>query len=169
MKKEQIIEILNKYSHIQGKVGRSVFVSDFDSIADELLKDEQELPAEKKEKLTIESIKNEVARLSDDKFGKERPFTAPLYHLKKEADEAIESGEMVEFADCLLLILDAYRKRFPDLNTQTLLNSCKGKIVIAYTREYNEPDENGVIEHKRQELERKDIPNEPEITVTGKR
>lgn len=99
----------------------------------------------------LEEIKNLIAKFSDDTFGSERPFTAPLYHLKKEIEEAVESGSMEEFVDMLCLLLDAYRKRFPELTTQDLLDFCKEKIeVILPARTWAKPDKNGVIEHIRQ-------------------
>jgi hypothetical protein len=79
---------------------------------------------------TLEDIKNLVARFSDESFGEQRPYTAPLYHLKKEADSASVTGEMEDFIDMQLLLLDAFRKRFPDVNTTMLLDSCKEKIEI---------------------------------------
>ena len=99
---------------------------------------------------SIEQIKEMIAAFSDEKFGSDRPFTAPLHHLKKEVNEAIESGEIEEFVDMQLLLLDAYRKRFPDFPVQTLLNCCEEKIVITLSkRTWGKPDENGVIEHIR--------------------
>lgn len=99
---------------------------------------------------TLEEIKNMVAKFSDETFGTERPFTAPLYHLKKEVDEAIESGEMEEFVDMQLLLLDAFRKRFPELTTQDLLDFCHEKItVVLPARRWGKPDKNGVFEHIR--------------------
>lgn len=99
---------------------------------------------------TLEDIKNLVAKFSDETFGEERPFTAPLYHLKKEIDEAIENGEMEEFVDMQLLLLDAFRKRYPNLTAQDLLDFCKEKIeVILPSRRWGKPDRNGVIEHIR--------------------
>jgi hypothetical protein len=100
--------------------------------------------------VTIEEIKNLVAQFSDSTFGEERPFTAPLYHLKKEIDEAIDSGDMEEFADMQILLLDAFRKRYPHLLAQDLLNLCKQKItVVLPARSWGKPDHNGVIEHIR--------------------
>jgi hypothetical protein len=100
--------------------------------------------------VSIEEIKNLIAKFSDKTFGKERSFTAPLHHLKKEVEEAIESGEIEEFVDMQLLLLDAYRKRFPDFPVQTLLNCCKEKIVHTLpNRKWGKPDKNNVIEHIR--------------------
>lgn|GEM_PF-893548 len=98
---------------------------------------------------TIQSVSNNIATFSDEVFGIDRPFTAPLHHMKKEVDEAIESGDKEEFADLLLLLLDAYRKKFPLNTTQDLLNESQDKIEICKSRKWSKPDENGVIEHIR--------------------
>jgi len=98
----------------------------------------------------FEQIKDLIAEASDKLFGTERDFTAPLYHLKKEVEEAIESGEIEEFVDMQLLLLDSYRKRFPDFDTQVFLNCCEEKIQTLYRRKYQAPDEHGVIEHIRE-------------------
>jgi len=97
----------------------------------------------------LDELKNAIAEFSDTSFGKERPFTAPLHHLKKEVDEAIESGELEEFADMQLLLIDAFRKRFPDSSTAMLLDSCMQKVKICKERKWGKPDENGVVEHIR--------------------
>jgi hypothetical protein len=99
---------------------------------------------------TIEDIKDLIAKFSDDKFGVDRPFTAPLHHLKKEVSEAIESGDMEEFVDIQSLLLDAYRKRFPELTVQDLIDACKEKITVTLPkRKWGKPDKNGVVEHIR--------------------
>lgn len=99
--------------------------------------------------MKLEEIKNMIAEFSDRKFGSDRPFTAPLYHMKKEIDEAIEGGDIEEFADIMLLLLDAFRKRFPNLPTNDLLDLCEEKIHVCEKREWGKPDKNGVIEHLR--------------------
>lgn len=78
----------------------------------------------------LEDIKNLIADFSDKTFGEDRPFTAPLYHLKKEVDSAIQTGEMEDFVDMQCLLIDAFRKRFPDTPTQKLINLCKEKIEV---------------------------------------
>ena len=81
-------------------------------------------------KIKLEDIKNLVAHFSDETFGEDRPFTAALYHLKKEVEQAIETGEMEDFVDMQCLLLDAFRKRFPNEPTQTLIDLCKEKIEV---------------------------------------
>ena len=96
---------------------------------------------------TIEDIKNLVAEFSDITFGTHRPFTAPLHHLKKEVDEVIESGSILEYADCLLLLLDSFRKRYPTHHTDWLIEACRAKLAICKSRKWGKADDNGVIEH----------------------
>lgn len=101
---------------------------------------------------TLEDIKEEVAIFSDKTFGKRRSFKAPLYHLIKEAKETIEATKkksLVEFADCLLLILDGFRKRHPNLTTDDLLRACHLKLIVCEKREWGKPDKNGVIQYKK--------------------
>ncbi len=108
-------------------------------------------------KTNLEIVKDTIAEFSDRKFGSDRPFTAPLHHLKKEVNEAIESGEMEEFADMQLLLLDSFRKKFPNSTTEELLNLCMMKIELCEKRIWGMPDENGVIEHVRYKLKNKII------------
>ena len=79
---------------------------------------------------SLEDIKNLVAHFSDESYGADRPFQAVLYHLKRETDSAMSTGEMEDFVDMQLLLLDAFRKRFPDVDTQTLIDFCKEKIEV---------------------------------------
>lgn len=99
--------------------------------------------------ITLEGIKTSIAEFSDRVFGIDRPYTAPLYHLKKEVDETIESGDVEEYADMLLLLLDSFRKKHPDKTTEDLLNVSYAKIVKCEDRQWGKPDKNGVIEHIR--------------------
>lgn len=79
---------------------------------------------------TLEDIKNLVAHFSDETYGEDRPYTAVLYHLKKEVETGIQTGEIEDFVDMQCLLLDAFRKRFPDVQTQTLIDLCKEKIEV---------------------------------------
>jgi hypothetical protein len=64
-------------------------------------------------------------------------------------DEVLEDGDIGEYADCLLLLIDSYRKKFPNVPTSFLLGAANAKIDILETRTWQKPDENGVFEHIR--------------------
>lgn len=99
--------------------------------------------------VTLQSVSDQISKFSDEIFGKLRPFTAPLHHMKLEVEETIQSGDEEEFADILLLLLDSYRKKFPNSITQDLLNVADKKIALLWNRKWDKPDENGVIQHIR--------------------
>ena len=102
-----------------------------------------------KTKQDLENIKNLIAEFSDRVFGVDRPYTAPLYHLKKEVDETIIDGELEEYADMMLCLLDSFRKKHPDKTTLDLMCACHFKLAKLEERQWGKPDENGVIEHIR--------------------
>ena len=102
----------------------------------------------------LEAVRNRIADFSDKQFGKNRPFTAPLHHMKKEIKEAIDSGELEEFADILLLLLDSFRKRYPRAHTDKLLRAALRKINVCKKRKWGKPDKNGVFEHIRRKNEK---------------
>jgi len=57
-------------------------------------------------------------------------YRKPLEHMKLEIQEAITSGEPEEFADILMLLLSAFRLRFPKCNTDDLLSAAASKLII---------------------------------------
>ena len=101
-------------------------------------------------KVTLENVMIAVAKFSDKTFGKDRPYTAPLHHLKKEVEECIENPTMEEFADQLLLLMDAYRKAHPGESSEKLLLASMAKIKVCEGREWQAPDQNGVCELVRE-------------------
>lgn len=78
----------------------------------------------------LEDIKNLVARFSDETFGEDRQYDAVLYHLKKEVETGIVNGEIEDFVDMQCLLLDAFRKRFPNTPTESLLRLCIKKMEV---------------------------------------
>jgi hypothetical protein len=92
-------------------------------------------------------FQHELGVWSDNAFGLNRPPTAPLHHLLKEVEELIdkEGKDPEEFADCLMLLLDA--ARMANLNTKELLKQCNLKLDICKGRQWGKPDPNGVVEH----------------------
>lgn len=109
--------------------------------------------------IQIEEVFLKGREFSNKTFGEKRPFTGPLNHLKKEIQEVIESnnsdihdphnGALMEFADCMLLLLDGFRLRHPDLTVQDLLRTCLNKIKINEKRQWGTPNADGSVEHIR--------------------
>lgn len=96
----------------------------------------------------LQKIMNEIASWSDSVFGEGRPPTAPLHHLKKEVREAIENpDDDSEYADMLMLILDAYRMKGGTANE--LIKYTYNKLEENKQRKWGKPDKNGVVEHVR--------------------
>lgn len=88
-------------------------------------------------------------RFSLKTFGtaEERPFIGPLNHLRRECDEAIESGDISEFADIFLLLIDAFHRRFPIANADSMIKAAKNKLEINKKRKWGKMDSDGVSEH----------------------
>lgn len=104
--------------------------------------------------MNLNDIKNIIAEFSDKTFGADRPYTAPLFKLKEEVDEAIEGGEMEEYADMLLLLLDSFRKKFPLADAQILIDNCQYKVEnILPNRVWGNPDINGAYHHVQEDFD----------------
>jgi hypothetical protein len=110
---------------------------------------------------TLDDIRREETEFSEKTFGP-IPFTGPLHHLKKEINEIIEAtaddaaddennASLIEFADCLLLLINAFRIRHPDLTTGTWLRACRNKIINNYKRTWPPVNAQGYAEHVREE------------------
>jgi hypothetical protein len=98
----------------------------------------------------IQQLQNEIAIWSDNTFGTGRPAAIPLHHLAKEIQELIASPEdSMEYADCLILLLDAYR--MSGGSADQLIETCYEKLEINRKRKWGKPDRNGVVEHIRGE------------------
>jgi NTP pyrophosphatase (non-canonical NTP hydrolase) len=67
-------------------------------------------------------------------------------HLKKEVDELAESHDPEEAADCLILLLHHAHKCGYDL----MIEAFK-KFEINRQRRWGRPDEDGVVEHIRED------------------
>jgi hypothetical protein len=78
----------------------------------------------------------------------ERGPVGPLKHLQKEAAEAIESPkDVLEFADCLLLTLDATRRA--GFTLDELVAASWKKLEINKARTYAKGNPNEAVEHER--------------------
>jgi len=102
-------------------------------------------------------LKDEIRDFSEEKFGPRTNASGPLHHLKEEVDELIEAlgkggiEEEEEWADCLLLLLDAFRIRYGnDTSYNKLLHFALNKLEVIKKRDWDvEPDANGVYKSKK--------------------
>lgn len=103
--------------------------------------------------MNLNGIKDKAARISDQMFGRGNPATAPILKLMEEVGEVLDcinKGEdpKVEFADCFLLLIDAYRKYYgDDVDMQTLIDVSSDKLDIVAKRKWGKPNEHGVFKH----------------------
>ena len=110
-------------------------------------------------KLTLEQLKYKAAQVSDDMFGRDRPAIGPVKKLKDEVDELLECFEndedaSEEFADCFLILLDAYRKHFgDDVDLQKLIDDSSDKLDVVMNRIYKETDVPGVFQHVKEPVD----------------
>lgn len=82
----------------------------------------------------------------------ERGPIGPLKHLAKEAVEAQENpGDITEFADCLLLTLDANRRA--GFTPMQLVDAAMAKMEINEARKWQKPIGDEPIEHVRENPE----------------
>ncbi|MDD5648909.1 MAG: DUF550 domain-containing protein [Candidatus Nanoarchaeia archaeon] len=107
----------------------------------------------------IDYLKEEIKNFSDLQFGNRKGIEAkgPLNHLKEEVDELIEVlgqggfKEEEEWADCLLLLFDAFRIRYGnETSFNKFLHFALIKLEIIKKRTWDKkPDENGVFHSKK--------------------
>src|SRR5699024_1489712 len=96
----------------------------------------------------IQRLQDEQGRWSDATFGANHGPHGCIAHLAKEVREvAAEPYSRMEYADCLMLLLDAYRRAGG--SADDLVAAAFEKLEINKRREWGEPDENGVVEHIR--------------------
>lgn len=118
----------------------------------ELLKKLKQKKADK-----LQALMDDISAWADATFGAERKTVAPLHHLKKEAAEAIEAIEraepnrstagVLELADCFILVLNACA--LYGLTASEVIRAANYKLETCKKRKWGEPDENGVVEHIR--------------------
>lgn len=119
----------------------------------------------------LQKLMDDIREWSDSTFGDAQRTIPILHHLKKEVPELISAvkdmqaagidnsigvGEFshkisvmkLEFADCLMLLLDA--ASHADIDAEELMKVTKIKLEINKDRKWGKPDENGVVEHIRE-------------------
>jgi hypothetical protein len=98
---------------------------------------------------TLHALCHDQANWSQETFGSDadRGPIGALKHLEKEAREAQEDFDLMEFADCFLLTVDAARRAgftFP-----TLVFAAMDKMEINKQREWPMPVSDEPVEHVR--------------------
>jgi hypothetical protein len=95
--------------------------------------------------MDIAELQHAIGEWSEATFDDNSP--APkLHHLKEEVDELLEAPmDRAEYADCLILLLDAARKA--GIGADELVQAAYQKLEINKRRLWGEPDENGVVKH----------------------
>lgn len=98
----------------------------------------------------------EQASWSEAVFGSDqiRGPIGPLRHLEKEAREAqANPADPSEYADCLLLVLDASRRA--GLSIERLLTEAHAKMLVNRSRKWPTPTSDQPVEHEREYEETK--------------
>lgn len=91
-------------------------------------------------------LQNHIAEWSDMQFGNNRNPDCMISHLKKEVEElSLKPYSSEEYADCLMLLLDA--ARVANIDTEQLWEATVKKLEINKKRKWGKPDEDGVVEH----------------------
>lgn len=95
----------------------------------------------------LQRLQDELGDWQDETFGNSGPDGC-LAHLKKEIEELItDPYDRMEYADCFMLLIGAYRRTGG--SADDLVTAAFQKLTICKSREWGEPDENGVVEHIR--------------------
>ncbi len=121
----------------------------------------------------LDYLKNEIQDFSERQFGERHDPKGPLNHLKEEVDELIEAIDIVkspsapgatideakklmhneeeEWADCLLLLLDAFRIRFGnDVSFNKLLHFSLNKLEVIKDRKWDKkPNKDGIYRSEK--------------------
>ena len=100
--------------------------------------------------INLNCLAEDQSAWSQATFGRdcERGPIGTLKHLAKEAVEAQEKpDDEFEYADCLLLVLDAARRA--GLSPLQLVKVARDKMVINKTREWLKPTDDNPVEHVR--------------------
>ena len=86
----------------------------------------------------------------------ERGPIGALKHLEKEAREAQENPkDTSEYADCLLLILDASRRA--GINVTQLIDAAAQKMIVNMARKWPKPNGDMPVEHEIEKYDLKKI------------
>lgn len=99
---------------------------------------------------TLADLVQQQAKWSQATFGldSERGPLGPLKHLEKEARECQAApSDLTEYADCLLLLLDAARRA--GFTEMQLIDEAVAKLQVNKTRKWPKPTSDDPVEHCR--------------------
>jgi hypothetical protein len=119
--------------------------------AQDQIKEEVLILEEREMKAISEVLWNDIAEWSQKTFGNddERGPKGPLNHLRKECLEAIaDPTDIMEFADCLILLDDAARRA--GFTNEQLHKAALVKVQINRSRTYLKPTGDDISEHVRE-------------------
>jgi NTP pyrophosphatase (non-canonical NTP hydrolase) len=124
------------------------------------------LDYQEREEHNVQSTIDAISQWADGAFGKNRSPIAKMHHAKKECDEVIEAlakndpdfmsriirdvSYRNEIADVFMIMFDVCA--ILKISSRELEKMIWQKLEINKTRKWGAPDENGVIEHIREQL-----------------
>ncbi len=92
-----------------------------------------------------QQMQDDIGVFTDKTFGESTP-QSKAHHLAEEAMEAAaDPSDIIEWADCTILLLDAVRKA--GFTTDDLYAAVQRKMEINKSRKWGDKDENGVVRH----------------------
>lgn len=94
----------------------------------------------------LDSLARDQRAWSEATFGSRGP-EGPLRHLKLECDEAIATPTPDEFADLLILLLDASWRA--GLTPRRLVDAARAKMAVNRERKWPAPSQDQPVEHLR--------------------
>jgi NTP pyrophosphatase (non-canonical NTP hydrolase) len=103
----------------------------------------------------LQKLMNDIHQWADKTFGEDRLPISIIHHLDDEVDELMDALNYgttdninEEFADCLILLLNAASKE--GLTAMDLLLNAETKLEVCKKRKWDLPDARGVVKHKRE-------------------
>ncbi len=97
-------------------------------------------------------LQRDLGRWSDATFGYGRSPDGCIAHLAAEVQELrAQPHDLTEYADCMLLLLDA--ARLAGHTSADLISGCFTKLEICKARKWGKPNAEGVVEHIRDDDE----------------
>lgn len=99
-----------------------------------------------------QQLQDDIGTFTDATFPNSTARSKAL-HLAEEAGEAAaDPADILEWADCMILLLDGARKA--GYSTQDIYDAVQKKMTINKNRTWSKPDADGVARHVKTEEEK---------------